>query len=977
MNASLKEVLGPRVPEDEYRAHRWRYLIPGGLFVLAAALLIGSIWAPYWRMRLYAPQYPRGLYVIAYLDKLEGDVREIDGLNHYIGMRPLNDAAQLERRTAKLMVAVLTGLLCAAMFVHSRWAVLPAAPAVIWPFGFLIDLHLWMAHFGTNLDPTAPLSGAIKPFVPPVLGEGTIGQFRTVSRVDTGWWLGLAASVVVLTGLWFHRRAYKPLHDRRTRRPSLLAGLAIVLAAPHVAAFDLQEAVRTAAPGAELHVPPGRYPAPLVLDRPVTLISDGRAVIDARGEGDGIRIEAPDVTLRGLVIRDSGSSLDRENAGIVIAGVRATVERCVLEDVLLGIVFKGAHDAVVRNTVVRGKPLELGRRGDALRVWESDRVRIENNLVVGCRDVVVWFSEGTHLIGNEVRGNRYGMHFMYAEQSLLEDNYLHHNSTGVFLMYSAGSILRRNVLSHNRGPSGYGIGLKDMDSLTAEDNLIAGNRVGVFNDNSPQRIDVWNEFRGNHVVFNDTALAFLPSVRRNRFTGNAFAENSAQIGILGSGTFEGNEFTVDGRGNYWSDYAGYDADGDGVGDVPYRNSNLFESWMDRAPNLRLFLHGPAQQAVQFAAHAFPIMRPEPRITDGAPLMAAPRAVARVESRSSRVPFSLLGVALLACGSTVLLLVRGGASAPVAPARPADLAASGPGPDGRRSVPAPADPIVRVSDLRMRFGPVVAVDGLTFDVPAGQTLGLWGGNGAGKTTVIKCLLGLHRAEGTMSVGGLDVRTDGKRVRHAIGYVPQEFVFDEDVTAQEALAFLGALRGVPADRGSVVLDRVGLSDHAAKRVGDMSGGMKQRLALATALLSDPPVLLLDEPTSNLDVAARAAFLELLRSLRHAGKTIVFTTHRAEEALSLADRLLVLDRGRLTFDGRPEELLREHIAAEVRLGLAIRREEHARAEELLREAGYRVSRNCELLHVISPADDKAGAIQLLARAGVRVSDFHLEDV
>jgi len=217
----LRDVIGPRVNAADFRAQRWRYLLPGALLLLAAGLLVASFWQPYWRMRLYAPQYPKGLFVIAYLDRLEGDVHEIDGLNHYIGMRPLNEAAQLERRTSAILVGVIACLLCSAIFVHSPWAALAAAPALLWPFGFLLDLHLWMAHFGTNLDPSAALSSAIKPFVPPVWGAGTIGQFRTVARVGDGWRLAVAAAGVVLVALWFHRAAYKPVRDAQRRQTQL------------------------------------------------------------------------------------------------------------------------------------------------------------------------------------------------------------------------------------------------------------------------------------------------------------------------------------------------------------------------------------------------------------------------------------------------------------------------------------------------------------------------------------------------------------------------------------------------------------------------------------------------------------------------------------------------------------------------------------------------------------------------------------
>jgi ABC-type polysaccharide/polyol phosphate export permease len=149
--------------------------------------------------------------VTAYVNHLTGDVAEIDGLNHYIGMRPLNEAAIFERTISIYGIVVLALLILAAVYVHNRWAALLALPALLMPVIFLADLQYWLANFGQNLDPTAPLSSSIKPFVPPVLGEGKIAQFRTVAEPGVGLWLAIAASVVILVGLWFHRRAYKPL----------------------------------------------------------------------------------------------------------------------------------------------------------------------------------------------------------------------------------------------------------------------------------------------------------------------------------------------------------------------------------------------------------------------------------------------------------------------------------------------------------------------------------------------------------------------------------------------------------------------------------------------------------------------------------------------------------------------------------------------------------------------------------------------
>jgi nitrous oxidase accessory protein len=187
-------------------------------------------------------------------------------------------------------------------------------------------------------------------------------------------------------------------------------------------------------------------------------------------------------------------------------------------------------------------------------------------------------------------------------------------------MYSRRLTLRHNIFSGNRGPSGYGIGLKDIDGVEADDNLFSGNRVGIYFDNSPSRVDITQHFQHNAFVFNDIGLLFNPSVRHNIFSQNSFVDNLEQVGLTGSGNFKDNEFTVDGQGNFWSDYVGYDADKDGLGDLPYVSKSLFENMMDKNPYLRLFQLSPAQQAVDMAARAFPIFQPKPKFADDAPLL---------------------------------------------------------------------------------------------------------------------------------------------------------------------------------------------------------------------------------------------------------------------------------------------------------------------------------------------------------------------
>jgi len=214
MRCPLETIVGPRVPVEELRSHRIRYLTPTFFLMMARVLLLVSIFVPYWSMDLDAPQYPDGLQVTAYVNHLEGDVKEINGLNHYIGMKPLEQAASMERASAVWLIIAMFLLVEGASFVHTKWAVLLAFPAIFFPVGFLADLHFWLTAFGQHLDPSAPLSSSVKPFTPTILGEGGIGQFKTHASAEIGLYLAAASSVLTILGFVFHRRAYKPLVER-------------------------------------------------------------------------------------------------------------------------------------------------------------------------------------------------------------------------------------------------------------------------------------------------------------------------------------------------------------------------------------------------------------------------------------------------------------------------------------------------------------------------------------------------------------------------------------------------------------------------------------------------------------------------------------------------------------------------------------------------------------------------------------------
>lgn len=401
----------------------------------------------------------------------------------------------------------------------------------------------------------------------------------------------------------------------------MLSATAGVTAAPGekvTTAEQLATAVANASPGDTIVVQGGTFRGALTVDKPLTLIGHDWPVIDGGGQGTVVNIIAPDTTLQGFVIRNSGSSLDAENSGVAGQASRLTIAGNRFEDTLFGIYLQKAPRSIIRDNFIASKVLDVPRRGDGIRVWSSNDVLVENNIVHDGRDVVLWYSERLTLRGNVVRNGRYGLHFMYCDDALIEHNQLLNNSVGAFLMYSRRLHMRQNTVAFNRGPSGYGIGLKDVDDAVISENKFLDNRVGAYLDGSPREVDSIGHFEGNLFAYNDIGVELMPAVRHNEFADNSFVENEEQMAIAGGGTPGENAWTVAGRGNYWSDYAGFDADGDGVGDLAYRSERLFENLMQREPNLRLFLFSPAAGLLDFAARAFPLVKPQPKLVDERP-----------------------------------------------------------------------------------------------------------------------------------------------------------------------------------------------------------------------------------------------------------------------------------------------------------------------------------------------------------------------
>ncbi|MBS1788422.1 MAG: nitrous oxide reductase family maturation protein NosD [Acidobacteria bacterium] len=379
---------------------------------------------------------------------------------------------------------------------------------------------------------------------------------------------------------------------------------------------SIQTAIAAAKPGDTIRIESGIYVGQVILDKALTLEGIGKPVLRGTGKGSVVVVAADRCTIRGFVIEHSGGDLQAEDSGLLLKSNDNWIEANELRDVLYGIYLYHAARNTIRGNAVRGRPeLETGERGAGLHIWNSPDNLIEDNSITEARDgLYIQSSHRNTVRRNRVSRLRYGLHYMSSDDNKFDDNLFEYNIAGAAIMYSKRIEFRRNAFIHNRGFSSFGILFQDCEDNLAEDNFIIDNATGIFMEALRR-----STFRRNVIAENDLGLMVYSNSADNLFAGNNFVENLSPLQLVGRRA--GMRWSEMKRGNYWSDYGGYDLDGDGVGDVRHKVQNVFEYLEGNYPRLRLYLSSPAAQALAAAEKTFPIVKGSSE-ADAAPLMQA-------------------------------------------------------------------------------------------------------------------------------------------------------------------------------------------------------------------------------------------------------------------------------------------------------------------------------------------------------------------
>jgi nitrous oxidase accessory protein len=418
-----------------------------------------------------------------------------------------------------------------------------------------------------------------------------------------------------------------------------------VLPAP--AEAPLQSIIDQAAPGDRIEIGAGVRQGNFVVTQPITLAGAPGAVLDGGGQGTVLRVSAPGATISNLVVRNSGRDGAAMDSAIFLeeTAAGATVTGNRLEGNLFGVYVHGAAGAVVRGNNIAGLThMRRNEAGNGVSVWNAPDVTVEGNRVTGGRDgIFVLASKRDRFIGNRFEGLRYAIHYMYADDGEIDDNLSIGNDAGFVLMFSNNLEVRRNRSLHDRD---YGLMFNFANRSRVAENVVEAGPLapsqqrgaaapdsehaalekeypGIADHGPGKCLFIYNanrnRFIGNWFQVCDVGVHFTAGSEGDVIAGNAFMGNRAQVKYVGTRALE---WSLDGRGNYWSDLAAFDLNGDGIADEAYRPNDVVDQALWRAPQAKLLLASPALALLRWAQRQFPALFPG-GVVDSYPLMTPP------------------------------------------------------------------------------------------------------------------------------------------------------------------------------------------------------------------------------------------------------------------------------------------------------------------------------------------------------------------
>lgn len=386
-----------------------------------------------------------------------------------------------------------------------------------------------------------------------------------------------------------------------------------------LSANTLQDAIDKAPAGSILRLPAGVYKGKILIDKPLSIIAKEEGVIiDGGGEGTVITVTSSYVTLKDLTIVGSGERHDKLDAALKLSNAKqCEIRHCVIKDCLFGIDLQMVGNSIIADNFITSKDLDLGLRGDGLRLWYSNDNIVKNNRLYKSRDMVVWYSHGNQIVSNSGEYNRYSLHFMYAGKNLVKDNHYKFNSVGIFFMYSQDTVAIGNTIQSSLGATGMGIGLKDVSNFTLENNTVIYCAQGIYIDRSPFEPDTHNWILGNNILYNAEAIHFHSLSEANIVKDNTIMGNIEDIVNDSRGAKTNKNEIV---GNYWDNYEGFDKNGDNVGDTPHKVYQYADQLWVYNPDVKFFYGSPVISLLNFLAKLAPFTKPLFLLEDEKPKM---------------------------------------------------------------------------------------------------------------------------------------------------------------------------------------------------------------------------------------------------------------------------------------------------------------------------------------------------------------------